>query len=126
MTRATPQRPRRRQPAPVDPETLNTDDYVFEHDGQEYVLPSFASLKSGLIRRIRNMDEADAFYTMLEEVADADALAATDDMGMAELTRVMQGWQAAARVSLGESSRSSRSSTSTRPRSRTTGATASA
>jgi hypothetical protein len=131
MTRATrvaaaPRAGGRRRPVAVDPDAFNTDDYVFEHGGQEYTLPSFASLKSGLIRSIRNMDEADAFYTVLETIADEETLAATDDMGMAELTRVMRGWQQAAQVSLGESSGSSRSSMSTPRRSRTTGGTASA
>lgn len=93
--------------AAVDPADLNTEDYTFEHDGTEHRLPSFATLKSGLIRRIRNLDEADAFYTVLEEVADEDTLAAIDDMEMVELTTIMRGWQEHAEVNLGESRRSS-------------------
>lgn len=104
--RAAARRGGRAKPPPA-PAAFNTEEYVFEHNGEPYRLPSFASLRSGLIRRIRNMDEADAFYTVLEEVAAADALAATDDMTIAELAELMKGWQAHASVGLGESSRSS-------------------
>jgi hypothetical protein len=76
--------------------------YEFLHAGDVFELPSFGTLKSGLIRRIRNMDEADAFYTLLEACADERALAATDDMTMEELGSVMQGWQEHAQVTLSE------------------------
>lgn len=92
----------------VDPASLNQEPYIFEHNGIEYSLSSFASLKSGLIRRIRNLDEADAFYTVLEEVADEPTLAAIDDMDMLELGEIMRAWQKHAGVSLGEFTRSSR------------------
>lgn len=81
---------------------INVAPYQFTRNGEEYSLPSFAVVRSGVIRRIRNMDEADAFYTLLEEVADERALAATDDMPLNELADLMQNWQAHAGVSLGE------------------------
>jgi hypothetical protein len=97
---------RRKRTPPARPDA-RTDDFVFERNGSSYHLPSFAMLKSGLIRRIRGMEEADAFYLVLEEVADPDTLAALDDMPMVELATVMRAWQEHAGVRLGESRGSS-------------------
>jgi cytoplasmic iron level regulating protein YaaA (DUF328/UPF0246 family) len=104
VTAKQQRRPSKHSPPAAAP---NIAPYTFTRDGEEYTLPSFAAMRSGLIRQIRNMDEADALYTVLEEVADERTLARIDDMPLNELAELMQAWQAHAGVSLGESRRSS-------------------
>lgn len=83
------------------------DDFEFTHNGETYTLPSFATLKAGLIRRVRNMDKADGLFAVIEEVANEDTLAAVDDMTMTEFGDMLRNWQRHAGVSLGESHSSS-------------------
>jgi hypothetical protein len=107
----SPKQPSRRRPAAgPSPRTLPAsalEPYQFERGGETYELPAFGSLKSGVIRRIRNMDLGDAFYELLESCTDERTLAAIDDMSMTELGDLLAGWQRQAEVTLGELQRSS-------------------
>lgn len=82
-------------------------DYQFVHGGNTFSLPPFKSIKSGHIRAIRKLAGEDAMYTLLEQVAPEDSLAATDDMTIDELAEVIEGWTQHSGVGLGESSASS-------------------
>lgn len=79
------------------------DDFVREIEGVEVRLPSMAYLKPGLIRKIRNLGNVNAMYTLLETVLDDKALAVLDDMDPEEYDTLLDDWRAHSGVSLGES-----------------------
>lgn len=83
------------------------DAFEFEHDGETYTLPKFGSWSAGLVRRIRKMSDVDASFTIIEQVAEPDALAAIDAMTLEEFNQLQQDWADHAGVSLGESDSSS-------------------
>jgi len=86
-----------------DRKKLSTEDvFTFEHDGRTYTLPKFGSWSAGLMRRIRKLSDVDATFTILEEVADAETLAAIDSMSLDEFNELQQAWAEHAGVSLGE------------------------
>ena len=71
--------------------TGNTDCFTFTHDGAEYTLkPTYDVLTPGFLRKNRHRDDMDAFFTMLEELADPDALDAIDHMSRAEFHQLQQ------------------------------------
>lgn len=72
-------------------------------DGKDYTLPKVIS--SGMLRKIRKLNNLDAAYTLLEELADETALAATDEMPAQDVMALVSEWMQGA--SSGESSRSS-------------------
>lgn len=74
-------------------------------NGVEIVLPHLSKIKSGLLRRFRKLEEIDMVFSIIEEIADPETLAAIDDLEQGELEKFMADWQAGAKV--GESSRSS-------------------
>jgi hypothetical protein len=90
----------RKAPDPVEPSELNLDPYTFDVDGDVYSIRSFGAFTAGDIRRIRNTDELDMMFTLIEKAADADTIAALDGMGMAELGQWFMDWQRAAGVDL--------------------------
>jgi hypothetical protein len=67
-------------------------------------LPHAATLKVGVLRKVRKLDAVDATLTILEAVCDEDALAAIDGLDVGELNDLVAAWQGAA---LPESSPSS-------------------
>jgi hypothetical protein len=79
------------------------EDFVREVDGVEIRLPSMAYLKPGIIRRIRNLGNVNAMYTLMETVLDDKALAVLDDMDPEEYDALLDDWRAHSGVSLGES-----------------------
>ncbi|OBA62187.1 hypothetical protein A5780_19195 [Nocardia sp. 852002-20019_SCH5090214] len=97
----------------------NTDDYVRDDfsymvtatDGDsahevEVRLPSLTYLKPGQVRRMRKLSQVDAFYTLLEETLDDEALAAVDDMDPDEFRDMLDKWREHSGVNEGESSAS--------------------
>lgn len=65
-------------PAPAGP-------FTFEHRGEEYTLADHADvLTAGFARRTRNLDAAGQLFTLLELLADEEALEAIDEMNLAE------------------------------------------
>lgn len=77
---------------------------TFEVDGETYELPRF-TLTSGEMRRIRKMGNLDALYTLLEERASAEIVAATDKLAFPDAAKLFTKWMDGLR--LGESSGSS-------------------
>lgn len=55
-----------------------------------------SELRAGIFRRIRHLDDMDAMFTLLESVADGDALAVIDDLPLSELPDLFQSWLGAA------------------------------
>ncbi|MBF6584433.1 hypothetical protein IU414_06620 [Nocardia farcinica] len=72
-------------------------------DAVEVRLPSLSYLKPGLIRRIRNLSDIDAMYTLLEAILDEDVLAVIDDMDPDEYEAMLTAWREHSGVSLGKS-----------------------
>lgn len=83
------------------------DVFEFEHHGRTYTLPKFGSWSAGLVRRVRKLSDVDATFTILEEVADEETLAAIDSMSTDRFNELQQDWAEHAGVSLGESDSSS-------------------
>lgn len=79
------------------------DDYITEVDGVELRLPSLGYLKPGLIRKIRNLSDIDAMYTLLELALSAEALAVLDEMDPDAYGELIDAWRVHSGVSLGES-----------------------
>lgn len=79
------------------------DVFTFEHDGEAYSLPKFGSWSAGLVRRVRRLRDVDATFTILEEVADPETLAAIDSMSLERFDQLQRDWADHAGVSLGES-----------------------
>ena len=78
------------------------DGFEFEHDGRTHTLPRFGSWSAGLVRRVRKLADVDATFTILEHVADPEALAAIDSMSLDEFNQLQRDWADHAGVSLGE------------------------
>ncbi|OZE92451.1 hypothetical protein CH298_02645 [Rhodococcoides fascians] len=59
--------PRKKSTPTTPPKAL--DDFTFTtEDGTKLVLPPFKSVKPGVMRKIRKLDQADQFFTILETV----------------------------------------------------------
>jgi len=81
----------------------STEPFKFTRDGETHELPPFASIKAGMLRRFRKLGDLDAAFSILEELADEDALAALDDLALDEFNDVVSDWMAHVGVSPGES-----------------------
>lgn len=60
--------------------------------GQVIELPALASMPAGLARRTRHMDQDAAFWTIMEELADENTLAALDALPSGEFSTFAQAW----------------------------------
>ncbi|WP_037183833.1 hypothetical protein [Rhodococcoides fascians] len=61
--------PRKKATPSTPPEALGDFEFTTE-DGTKIVLPPFKSVKPGVMRKIRKLDQADQFFTILETVLD--------------------------------------------------------
>lgn len=58
-----------------------SDCFSFEHDGETYTLkPTIEHITTGFLRENRKLNDLDAFFTILEALADDEQLAAVDSM----------------------------------------------
>ena len=80
-----------------------SEPFSFEHNGESFTLPPASSIKAGMLRRFRKLDDLDVAFSILEEIADDEALAALDDMGIAEFNEVVSDWQSHIGVDPGKS-----------------------
>lgn len=72
---------------------VQTDTFTFKGaDGKSYELPRFGSWPSGVTRRLRKLPEPDATFTLLEEVASPEALAALDDVSQERFNEIISEW----------------------------------
>ncbi|MDH6279340.1 hypothetical protein [Prescottella agglutinans] len=74
--------------------------------GETVTVPAFKSIKPGVIRKTRKLDQADQFWTILESLADDDAIAIIDEMDADEFQEFQREWFGHSGVDLGESSAS--------------------
>lgn len=66
--------------------------FTFTHDGKSYTFEKSLERvrKPGWLRKNRRRDEIDLAFTILEEVAGDEALAAIDDMDEAQFQTIME------------------------------------
>lgn len=76
-----------RRPAPSD------DDFIFEHDGQQYRIPPASTVKIGTARKWADLPESTQILKLLEHICDEDTMAAIDDMDGKEFARMHEKWQ---------------------------------
>jgi len=77
----TPKKPQDRKPKTEDV----SDCFSFEHDGETYTLKrTIDHITPGFLRKNRKLDDLDAFFTILEELADDEQLAVIDGMSTPE------------------------------------------
>lgn len=86
---ANAKKPSDRKPK-ADDETLA---FTFEHDGQSFTFkPTYDVLSPGFLRANRRRDEIDAFFTMVEALADEDTLEVIDHMDRDSFKALMEGF----------------------------------
>lgn len=83
---------------------MTTDRFTFDHDGKTYAFErDFSIVRSpGWLRANRRRDELDLTFTILEEVAGDEALAAIDRMTEDEFADLARRLSAAMGATLGE------------------------
>ena len=90
----------------LDSENIRQDEdgtwFTETIQGVEIVLPVFTEIRGGLIRRIRNLDQTDGMWALLEQLCDEDELEALDQLTLGELADFFVRWQKSSGVSLGE------------------------
>lgn len=75
--------------------------------GETITIPHVRNVAVGTMRRVRKLDQLDATFTILEELCDAGTMDVLDGMNLEEFRTFADAWDAASRVSVGESSASS-------------------
>jgi hypothetical protein len=79
--------------------------FTFTQDGEEYTIPRFTDLPTGVIRKARKAeDDLDRVFTILENVLGLDCpeLDAIDRMTTSEFAEFLKEWTGG--VAVGESS----------------------
>jgi len=90
---------------PKDRQSL---EFTYETEsGAVLTIPRFkTSVTSGMMRRYRKLDGLDQFYSLMEDILDAEQLAVTDEMSSDGFDAFVTAWQADSGVTLGEPSAS--------------------
>lgn len=100
---ATPKKPQDHKPKAAEA----AESFTFTHNGQSHTLkPTLESITPGFLRRIRKFDDLDAFFTILEELADEEQLAVVDEMTHKEFGELSREFFAHLGASRGESTAS--------------------
>ncbi len=96
-----PKKPQDRKPKKVTP--TPDEPFEFQHGGETFILAAPSEvLTVGFARKNRNRDQMDQFFTIIEALADADTLAAIDDMKKDEFHQFQLDFYAHAGIELGE------------------------
>lgn len=82
---------------------MTTEQFHHVHGDTHITLPYLRNIKVGVIRKLRGANSADQFFGIIEAVADEDALAAIDEMTADEFGSMMETWQEASGITVGES-----------------------
>lgn len=76
--------------------------FEFEHGGKSFTLNSADTLDAGFARKNRKLSPDDQLFTLLEALADDEALAAIDSMKKAEFEAFQRAFFAHSGIELGE------------------------
>jgi hypothetical protein len=100
---ATPKKPQDRKPKASEAEEC----FTFEHEGKSYTLKATGDcLTPRFMRANRRRDDVDAFFTILEELADEDQLEVIDSMSNEEFGELSKKFYAHLGATQGESAAS--------------------
>lgn len=98
---ATPRKPQDRKPKTV--EARPDEPFEFEHDGQTYTLAAPSDILTvGWARKNRHRTLDDQLFTLIEAIAEDDALAAIDEMRKPEFEKFQHDFFAHSGITLGE------------------------
>lgn len=79
------------------------ESFVFEHNGVEYTLKNTQeNLSTGLLRKIRKLDEINAFFEIMEALMDDEQLEILDSLSHEELGELHTKFYAYLGASQGE------------------------
>lgn len=86
----------------------DTGPFHYKIGNVEVVLPNFKRLPLGVVRRTRNSPDEEKMFLLLETLFEEGSaeLAAIDSLDVEGFGELLTAWQAAAGVTLGESSAS--------------------
>lgn len=70
---------------------------------KDIVLPRFASVPFGIVRKNRKLPPEEQIFAMLEEILGEEDLELLDTIGQKEVSEMVQAWQTDSGVELGES-----------------------
>lgn len=84
---------------------MTMEKFHYQAGDVEIVLPHFAQLPLGVVRKTRHLADDEKFFVILETLMPEGSpeLGALDAMGVDEVSTFMEQWQAAGNVGLGES-----------------------
>ena len=100
---AAPRKPQDRKPKAADAE----DCFTFEHEGKSYTLkPTLDHLTPRFMRANRRREDVDAFFTILEELADEVQLEVIDSMSGEEFGELSKDFYKHLGATQGESAAS--------------------
>ena len=84
--------------------TQPADLFAYEfRNGDVIRILKFGLVPAEVMRRTRKLPPSDLIFTVLEEVADEDALAVFDRQGQVEAAEFVAAWQEDAKVTVGKS-----------------------
>ena len=99
----------------VEPEAdfIETDEdgedwFVYPAGDGTITLPLLDDMPVGITRKVRNLEEGDAMFAILELLCDDEELELVDSLKQSEFKDMYKAWNEASGVSMGESSGSSR------------------
>lgn len=95
-----PKKPQDRQPKQAHPSP--DESFEFDHHGETFTLASADTLTAGFARKNRKLSPDDQLFTVLEALADDEALAAIDSMNKAEFEEFQRVFFAHSGIELGE------------------------
>lgn len=72
-------------------------------EGVKIVLPKFATLPFGVMRKVRKEGEAESMFAIVEALADTKTLEQLDSMNMLAIRDLFDAWMKDSQVTLGES-----------------------
>lgn len=86
---------------------IGSEKFRYDVEGGTIVLPSLKFIKSGVIRKLRKLDETDQMFSLFETLLPEDQLDLVDELTGEQLTELATAWRDFSGVSMGESAASS-------------------
>lgn len=71
----------------------STEPFTFDIAGEQHTLPPASAITAGMLRRFRKLEDLDAAFSILEEVAAEETLTALDALPLTEFNDILADWQ---------------------------------